>query len=89
MAANYTKQMKEKGVSVPKTTVDQTALEKNITSLLNWKRKADWIQQYWMPSYGNDPQWSQRVQAALAKEFPKLAKNFPPELYNQIMGGAG
>lgn len=89
MVANYRKQMKDKGMSLPSIAKDQTRLEKYTAALLNWKRKADWIQQYWMPAYGKDPVWSQRVQSALSAEYPKLPANFPPELYNQIMGGAG
>jgi hypothetical protein len=89
MVANYRKQMKDKGMALPSIAKDQTRLEKYSAALLNWKRKADWIQQYWMPAYGKDPNWSQRVQAALANEYPKLPANFPPELFNQIMGGQG
>ena len=89
LVANYRKQMADKGQPLPKIAKDQTRLEKYTSALLNWKRKAEWIQQYWMPAYGKDPVLSQRVQAALAKEFPDLPANFPPELYNQIMGGAG
>ena len=89
VAANYRKQMADKGMKLPAIVNDQTALEKNITSLLNWKRKASWIQQYWVPAYGKDAVLSQRVQAALSKEFPKLPQGFPPDLYTQIMNGGG
>ena len=88
MVANYRKQMKQKGVTLPSIAKDQTRLEKHTEALLNWKRKADWIAKYWMPVYGNqDPELAQRVMSELAKEFPELPQNYPSELYNQVMGG--
>lgn len=89
MAANYKKQLTQQGIKLPSNLEGKTALEKNIASLMNWKKKAEFVKQYYMPAWGDQPEWTTRVQTALAKEFPTLPKNFPPELYNQIMGGAG
>ena len=88
MVAAYRKQMKQKGVALPAIAKDQTRLEKHTAALMNWKRKADWIQTYWMPAYGKqNPELAQRVMSELAKEFPELPQNYPSELYNQVMGG--
>ena len=88
VVAAYRKQMKQKGVALPEIAKDQTRLEKHTAALMNWKRKADWIQTYWMPAYGKqNPELAQRVMSELAKEFPELPQNYPSELYNQVMGG--
>lgn len=89
LVANYRKQMSDKGMSVDVPEVDKTRLEGYTASLLRWKRNADFIKQYWMPVWGKDEVWRKRVEDQLAKEYPKIPANFPKELFNQIMGGAG
>jgi hypothetical protein len=88
MVANYKKQAAKRGIKLSASGWTDTALQKHTKALVEWKRMADWIQHYWIPAYGKQyPDVAQRVMAELSKEMPDLPKNYPPELYAQVMGG--
>lgn len=88
MIKNYQRDMKKRGIKVGKGTFESTTLMKHTNALIEWKRKADFINKYWMPTYGKSyPDVAQRVMAQLAREFPSIPKNYPRELYSQVLGG--
>jgi len=87
MVDAYQTNMREKGVYIPSDAKETTALEGHVRALLAWKRKRDFVEEHWIPVWSKDyPDVQGRVMGQLANEQPKLPKNFPRELFNQIMG---
>ena len=86
----YKQDQKDRGVSTGAPKMTDSALVKNINSLVTWKRKRDFIMNKYLPQFGEtSAALSARALAELQKEFPKLPDNFPKDLYDQIMNGGG
>ena len=86
----YKQDQKDRGVSVGAPKMTDSALVKNINSLVAWKRKRDFIMNKYLPQFGEtSAALSARALAELQKEFPKLPDSFPKDLYDQIMNGGG
>lgn len=83
------REFEARGLEYKKNEVDRRkGAYRTINALLKWKKTRDYVNNVWLPAFGNqDPALTSRVLAQVQAEYPKIPSTFPQSMVSEVLSG--